>query len=113
MTVQEAVEHLQDAPLTDRIHAIEQLLLSLRNGGFRYWAECYLHKFRNGRTCIKQNLRLDILKLYSTDLEFQDLLGLKQILADFFARKAISEADQIWNQQNLSNQVMESWLDEG
>ena len=36
MTVQEAVEHLQDAPLTDRIHAIEQLLLSLRNGGFRY-----------------------------------------------------------------------------
>ena len=31
------------------------------------------------------NLQLEILKLYATDLEHQDLLELKQVLANFFA----------------------------
>jgi len=30
----------------------------------------------------------------------------------FFANKAIQEADRIWEQQNLSNQDMEKWLNE-
>ncbi len=56
------------------------------------------------------NLQLEIIKLYSTSLERQELLELKQALADFFARKAIKEADKIWEEQNLSNQAMETWL---
>ncbi len=59
------------------------------------------------------NLQLEIIKLYSTDLDAQELLDLKQVLADFFARKAIKEADKIWDEQNLSDQTMESWLNEG
>jgi hypothetical protein len=59
------------------------------------------------------NLQLEIIKLYSIDLEPQELLDLKQILADFFARKAIKEADKIWDKRNLSDQTMELWLNEG
>ncbi len=58
------------------------------------------------------NLQLEIIKLYSTNLERQELLELKRVLADFFARKAIKEADKIWEEQNLSNQAMETWLNE-
>lgn len=60
-----------------------------------------------------ENLQQEIIKLYSTDLDYQELLGLKQILADFFAQKAINEADKIWDEQNLSDETMETWLNEG
>lgn len=58
-------------------------------------------------------LQLEIVKLYSTEMERQDLLELKQVLANFFARKAIQEADQIWDEQNLTDDDMEEWLNEG
>jgi len=47
-----------------------------------------------------------------SELDYDELLSQKQILADFFADKAINEADKIWDEQNLSDQVMESWLHE-
>jgi hypothetical protein len=63
-------------------------------------------------TTAKENIQLEIIKLYSTQLEYQELLDLKQILANFFAHKAIKEADKIWDEHQLSVQTMESWLDE-
>ena len=59
------------------------------------------------------NLQLEIVKLYSTEMERQDLLELKQVLANFFAQKATQEADQIWDEQNLTDDDMEAWLNEG
>lgn len=61
----------------------------------------------------KEGLRHDLLKLYATGLDHQELLKLKQLLANYFADKAINEADQIWDDQNLSDELMESWLHEG
>lgn len=61
----------------------------------------------------RESLQQEIIKLYATDLDYQELLSLKQILADFFARKAINEADKVWDKQNLSDEQMESWLNEG
>ena len=58
-------------------------------------------------------LQLEIVKLYSTEMERQDLLDLKQVTANFFTRKAIQEADQIWGEQNLTDNDMEEWLNEG
>lgn len=58
----------------------------------------------------EQTLQLDLIKLYSTNMDYHELLSLKQILADFFACKAINEVDKIWDEQNLSNQVMELCL---
>ncbi len=56
------------------------------------------------------NLQIEILKLYSTDMEKSELLELKRILAKYFAHKAISEADQIWKDKNLNNEKIEKWL---
>lgn len=58
------------------------------------------------------NLQLEILKLYSTDMSEEELNELKKLLADNYARKAISEADKIWNEKNLSDSDMEKWLHE-
>jgi len=58
------------------------------------------------------NVQLELVKLYSTDLKQRELLELKQLLANFFAQKAIKGADKIWDEEKLSNQDMEMWLNE-
>jgi len=58
------------------------------------------------------NLQLELIKLYSTELESNELVELKQVLARFFAQKAIKEADQIWEDRNLTNHDLDSWLNE-
>ncbi len=58
------------------------------------------------------NLQLELLKLYSTNLNQQDLVELKTLLANYFAQKAIKEADKIWDEKELSNEDMKKWLNE-
>jgi len=58
------------------------------------------------------NVQLELVKLYSTNLKQRELLELKQLLANFFAKKAIKEADKIWDEKNMSDQDMEIWLNE-
>jgi len=58
------------------------------------------------------NVQLELIKLYSTNLEYDDLMELKMILANHFAEKAINEADNIWNQKDMSADTMEDWLNE-
>ncbi len=58
------------------------------------------------------NLQMEILELYSTELLVEELNELKFIIANFFAKKAIFEADRIWDEKNLSHQDMEKWLNE-
>jgi len=37
---------------------------------------------------------------------------LKQVLADYFAKKSIAGADRIWEQKGFSEDIMEEWLNE-
>jgi virulence-associated protein VagC len=56
------------------------------------------------------NLQLELLKLYSTNLRGNELQELKTLLAGYFAKKAMDEADAIWEQQDLSKEEMTQWL---
>jgi hypothetical protein len=58
------------------------------------------------------NVQLELLKLYSTNLSQQDLVELKRLLANYFAQKAIKEADKIWDEKGFSNEDMKKWLNE-
>lgn len=44
------------------------------------------------------NLQLELLKVYSREVEEEDLLAIRKILADYFAKKAIENADKVWDQ---------------
>lgn len=44
------------------------------------------------------NLQLELLKVYSREIEEEDLLAIRKILADYFAKKAIEMADKVWDQ---------------
>ncbi|QTA85965.1 hypothetical protein [Desulfonema magnum] len=58
------------------------------------------------------NLQMEILELYSTNLDEDELKELKIILAKFCADKAVREADRLWDERNLSDRDMERWLNE-
>ena len=58
------------------------------------------------------NVQLEILKLYSTDMDTNELIELKKQLANFYAQKSIESADKIWREKKLTNDDMDKWLEE-
>ncbi len=58
------------------------------------------------------NLQKELLKLYTSNVSETDLLTIKRFLVKFFAEKAITEADKIWDEKGYSNETMKNWLNE-
>jgi hypothetical protein len=58
------------------------------------------------------NVQLELLKLYATDLSEKDMLELKDMLADFYAKKSIQLANQVWEEKGLTNEDMDIWLND-
>jgi hypothetical protein len=58
------------------------------------------------------NAQVELMKLFGTNLSDNDLTDLKNLLARFFADKAIKAADSIWDERNLTNDDMDKLLNE-
>ncbi len=56
------------------------------------------------------NVQIELMKLFSTNLSDNELIELKDLLSGFYADKAISEADAIWDKKGLNDEDMETWL---
>lgn len=52
------------------------------------------------------NIQQELLKLYSSDIPETDLRAIKVYLANYFAGKAISDADKIWDEKGYTNETM-------
>ncbi|MFZ4545483.1 MAG: hypothetical protein ACOYOA_15625 [Saprospiraceae bacterium] len=66
-------------------------------------------------TVIKQpltNVQIELLKIFSTNISEPDLKELKNLIAKFYADKAIEYANLAWKEENLSNETMDKWLNE-
>jgi len=58
------------------------------------------------------NLQLELLKLFAHDISDKELLDIKRMLADYFSRKLVKEADRVWDEKGLTNDDMDRWLKE-
>ena len=58
------------------------------------------------------NLQQELLKLYAANINDADLQHVRSYLANYFANKAITKADDIWDKKGYSNQTMNQWLNE-
>jgi len=58
------------------------------------------------------NVQVELLKIFSTNITEPELIELKDIIAQFYAKKSIELANEAWEEKNLSNDVMEKWLNE-
>jgi hypothetical protein len=50
------------------------------------------------------------MRLYSTNLSDAELTELKDLLSKFYADKSIKQADAIWDEKGLSDDIMDKWL---
>ena len=58
------------------------------------------------------NIQMELLKLYSMNIDDNDLLHFKNYLSQFFMQKAIDEADKVWDEKGFSNELMDEWINE-
>lgn len=56
------------------------------------------------------NLQLEILKIFSREVSSSDLLEIKELLSQFFAKKLIESANESWERQNWDNSKVEELL---
>jgi hypothetical protein len=58
------------------------------------------------------NVQVELLKIYSTNITEPELIELKDLLAQFYAKKSIEFANKAWKEKNLTNDIMDQWLNE-
>ena len=58
------------------------------------------------------NLQLELIKLFNYNLSTKQLLEVKELLAKYFADKAVQEMDKIRDEKGLANETMDTWLNE-
>lgn len=58
------------------------------------------------------NLQLELLKVFSIDLEEEQLQEIKNILTNYFSEKATKEMDRLWEERGWSNETMHEWSKE-
>ncbi len=56
------------------------------------------------------NAQLELLKAFSHNLSDAELAELKKVLAQFFAQRAINEADRVWDEKGWIEGVVDSML---
>jgi hypothetical protein len=58
------------------------------------------------------NLQLELLKVFSYQLNQQQLIDIKNLLANYFAEQATQEMDKLWEENNWDDNTMTSWANE-
>lgn len=58
------------------------------------------------------NLQIELMKLFSYNLEEQQLIEIKELLAKYFAEKASVEMDKLWDKRRWTNKTMDKWAKE-
>lgn len=59
------------------------------------------------------NIQMELMKLYSLDIDDSDLLHIKNYLAQYFMQKAIDEADAVWEKKGYSDEMIDELLNKG
>lgn len=57
------------------------------------------------------NLQLELLKTFSYDLNGEELLDIKAMLANYFAQRAIQKADEAWEEKGRTDKDVDQLLE--
>ena len=58
------------------------------------------------------NMQLELLKIYSKNLPEEQLLEIKHLLSEYFAKKIVEEADRVWLERGYTDEYMERLLND-
>ncbi len=57
-------------------------------------------------------LQLELLRIFSRNISENDLIEIKQLLSQYFAKKAIEQTDSVWDANNWNDKDEEYFLNE-
>ncbi|MFM9949076.1 MAG: hypothetical protein ACKV1O_14135 [Saprospiraceae bacterium] len=57
-------------------------------------------------------IQLELLKVYSFQHSEEDLLAIKKLLAEYFAKKLVKEVDEAVKRNNITEEDLDRWLNE-
>lgn len=55
------------------------------------------------------NIQLELLKLYQYNLSESQLVDIKRLLAQYFAKEIDEEIDQLWDENAWNKQTIKNW----
>jgi hypothetical protein len=58
------------------------------------------------------NMQKELLKLYATNIPDEQLKEIKLLLSNYFADKATTEVDELWDKNKWNEQTMNQWANE-
>ena len=58
------------------------------------------------------NLQFELLKFFQYEVKDEELLEIKRLLSDYFAKKAMNDMDNLWKEKGWSNETMDTWLND-
>ena len=58
------------------------------------------------------NIQLELIKLYQFSIDDKQLLEIKSLLGNYFAKNATEEMDALWQKNNWTNETMDNWLND-
>lgn len=58
------------------------------------------------------HLQLELLDTFSRQPSVEDLINIKAMLTNYFAQKAMDEADLLWDERSYTQDTMTAWLNE-
>lgn len=56
------------------------------------------------------NLQHELLKLFSVEIDEQELIEIKDVLAQYFAKRVTKEADRIWDERGYTDETINKLL---
>ena len=56
------------------------------------------------------NIQLELLKLFSNDIQDEDVVNIRRLIVKYFAQKAIEEANKVWDEKKWTDEDAERIL---
>ncbi len=56
------------------------------------------------------NMQQELLKMFSRDINDNDVIETKRLITKYFAEKSISEANKVWDEKNWTDEDMNRLL---
>lgn len=56
------------------------------------------------------NMQLELLKLFSRDIEEHELREIKQLIVKYLSNKLAAEMDKVWDEKGWTNETMDEFL---
>jgi hypothetical protein len=56
------------------------------------------------------NLQLELIKYFSYDVSENEMLDIKKMLSEYFAKRVMDRMDNLWEKNDWSDDTMEEWL---